>query len=415
MPRTDGQTLSGRGPRRWIVTQMVDDPDPERANVQALEDFRGGATGLALRFAAAASPGAAGLPATDEALRVALDGVDLRAIQLRVEPHPRTLVAARWVTELVGRQGIAPELTDIAWGLEPMALSSEASGVDSVGMVDTFRGLMNAGFTGPLADMDGRAIHEAGGSEAQELAAALAGAAWWLRALDGAGVDAVTALPYFGVSLAVDQDQFLSIAKLRAMRILWARLLEICGAPPSPQRIHAETSRRMMTRSDPHTNLLRTTIAAFAAGVGGADSITVLPFDTALRPSERSARALARNIQHLLLDESQLHRVADPSAGSGLAESLTEKLAETAWAEFQAVEGEGGILESLRTGAFPARIAHSRKELQAKLVSGAAPLVGATIYRDAGQPLGTGAQEPALDGPAGLAPVNLETLAQAAA
>ena len=122
----------------------------------------------------------------------------------------------------------------------------------------------------------------------------------------------------------------------------------------------------MMTRADPHTNLLRTTIAAFSAGIGGADSVLVHPFTEALGVADGHARALARNIQHLLLEESNLHRVADPAAGSGAVEALTDALAERAWSEFQAIEREGGLVESLRSGSFSGRISEARQALAAR-------------------------------------------------
>jgi methylmalonyl-CoA mutase len=137
----------------------------------------------------------------------------------------------------------------------------------------------------------------------------------------------------------------------------------------------------MMTRAEPHTNILRTTIAAFAAAVGGADTIAVVPHDAALGPSAREARALARNVHHLFIEETQLHRVLDSAAGSGAVEALTDALAERAWHEFRTIEREGGIVESLRSGHFPKRIADARAALAAQVLSGAAPLVGATIHR----------------------------------
>jgi methylmalonyl-CoA mutase len=170
----------------------------------------------------------------------------------------------------------------------------------------------------------------------------------------------------------------------------------------------------MLTRADPHTNLLRSTIAAFAAGTGGADSVTVLPHTVALGPADAEARALARNIQHLLIDEANVHRVADPAAGSGAVEALTEELAERAWAEFQAIEHEGGIVASLLAGAFQSRIANARAALVGEVRSGAAPLIGATVYRepqagsaDAPHPAETLAVR-------GLAPIRLEALPGAA-
>lgn len=416
--RSDVPPLHGRGARSWTIDQIVDDPDPEQANLQALADVAGGAAGLALRFAGAASAVGLGLPVTEEALRTTLDGVDLAAVGVRIDAHPRVLESADWLQQLVARQGVAPELADISWGLDPAALATAGGRSETAPetLARLFSELHVAGFRGALAEIDTRAFHEAGGSEALELAAFLAGATCWLRALSDAGIAAEIALSCFGATFAVDRDQFLSIAKLRAARLLWRRLAELCGAPAARLRIHAETSRRMMTRADPHSNLLRTTIAAFAAGVGAADSLTILPFTAALGLADRSARALARNIQHLLMQEAHLHRAADPAAGSGLVEALTEQLAEKAWAGFQAIEREGGILGSLRKGALQKRIATAREGLRAELAGGAAPLVGATVFRQADALAAdcggaAGVPEPVH----GLAPVRLEALAQVAA
>jgi methylmalonyl-CoA mutase len=169
----------------------------------------------------------------------------------------------------------------------------------------------------------------------------------------------------------------------------------------------------MLTRADPHANILRATIAAFAAAVGGADSIAVLPFTAALGPADQSARAIARDMQHLLMEEAHLHRVADPAAGSGALEQLTDDLAAAAWAEFQAIEQEGGLTESMRLGAYPSRIASMRTALADEMASGKTPLVGATIYPDPS----AGLPEAAQSGPSGpgLAPIRLGELARPAA
>jgi methylmalonyl-CoA mutase len=266
-------------------------------------------------------------------------------------------------------------------------------------------------FRGPFAVLDGRIYHEAGATEAQELAGILAAAAWWLRALHEAGAPANDIVPFLGASVAVDCGQFLCIAKLRALRLAWARLQELCGTPQDALAIHAETSRRMLTRADAATNLLRTTLAAFAGGVGGADTLTVLPHTAALGLPDANARALARNIQHLLMEEAHLYRVGDPGAGSGAIEALTAALAERAWSEFQAIEREGGIVASLGAGAFQARIAEARSALQKEVTDGEVPLVGATIYPAPGESgvADAGRREDLL-ADLGLAPIRLEQL-----
>src|SRR5213078_1066267 len=157
----------------------------------------------------------------------------------------------------------------------------------------------------------------------------------YLRALeaDGIALDDARAMIFFRV--AVDADQFLSIAKLRALRLLWARVEEACGLTPTPAFVSATTAWRMMTKRDPWVNLLRTTVAAFSAGVGGADAISVLPFTAALGLPDGFARRLARNTQLVLIEEANLAKVADPAAGSGSLEDLTGKLCRSAWSLFR--------------------------------------------------------------------------------
>ena len=181
----------------------------------------------------------------------------------------------------------------------------------------------------------------------------LAVAVAYLRALEAGGIalDAARRMIYF--RLAADADQFLTIAKFRALRKLWARVEQACGLAPAPAFVSAETAWRMMTRRDPYVNMLRTTIAAFSAGLGGADAITVLPFTAALGLPDRFARRIARNTQLMLLEESNLAKVADPAAGSGGIEDLTEQLCRAAWALFQEIEKAGGAAAALEAGPDP--------------------------------------------------------------
>jgi methylmalonyl-CoA mutase len=202
-----------------------------------------------------------------------------------------------------------------------------------------------------------------------------------LRRHDASGQTMETAIAATEIALSVDQEQFLSIAKCRAMRRLHARLQEACGMEVlQPARLHAETSYRMLTVLDPETNILRNTIAVFAAGVGGADSISVLPHTLALGLPDRFARRVARNTQTVLVDECHLAFVQDPAAGSGAIEQLTDALCDRAWQEFRQIEREGGLKASLSTGAVQARIAKAYSALLDEVRSGKRPLVGTTIY-----------------------------------
>ncbi|WP_083752240.1 methylmalonyl-CoA mutase family protein [Saccharothrix sp. ALI-22-I] len=193
--------------------------------------------------------------------------------------------------------------------------------------------------------VDGLPFHEAGGSDAQELGASLAAGVAYLRHLTETGLSVAEAVRLLEFRYAASADQFLTIAKFRAARRLWARVTEVAGAP-SPQLQHAVTSPAMMTRRDPWVNMLRTTLACFGAGLGGADAVTVLPFDAAIGLSDDFSRRIARNTQSLLLEESKLAGVIDPAGGSWYVERLTDDLAHAAWAWFREIEAAGGLTKA---------------------------------------------------------------------
>jgi methylmalonyl-CoA mutase len=175
-------------------------------------------------------------------------------------------------------------------------------------------------------------------------------------------------------------SQHITIAKLRAVRLIHARFVEAFGLPPLKANVHAETSWRMMTRQGVHTNILRTTSAAFAAGISGADSITVLPFTVAVGLPDAFARRVARNSQIILIEEAGLARVGDPTAGSGAIESLTNALAETAWEKFRTIEASGGLLGALRSGTFQTDIAQMRTARAAKIALRSRKITGVSEY-----------------------------------
>jgi methylmalonyl-CoA mutase len=200
--------------------------------------------------------------------------------------------------------------------------------------------------------VDGPAFHNLGANATWELAGSIAAAVSYLRKLTESGLPAAEALAQISFRLAADDDQFLTIAKVRALRRLWARVAEVIGAPDGGAAVvHAETSLPMMTQRDPWVNMLRTTLAAFGAGVGGADTVLVFPFDVAIEGgfpgmATSFARRMARNIQLLLLEESHVGRILDPAGGSWFVEDLTNQLAHQAWQTFQAIEKHGGFVEA---------------------------------------------------------------------
>ncbi len=293
----------------WTVMQRVDHPDGAKANAQALEDLENGAGGLCIVN-------------NDADVAQFLQGVALHAIHTRLEGGDGL---ARAFAAYVEKQPIDPARLRVSVGASDAGLANEFAA---------------RGFNGPFFDADGRVFHEQGASEAQELACVLARIAGALRKFDHLSPESVV-----GATLAANQDMFLTLAKFRAIRLLWARVLEASGIAHQPLRLHGETSRRMMARLDPHTNILRATAAVFGAGLGGTDTFTVLPFSIAQGLPNAFARRMARNTQLILLEESQLWRVADPASGSGYVESLTHDLCERAWTVFQGIEKTGKLPE----------------------------------------------------------------------
>jgi methylmalonyl-CoA mutase len=369
--------------------QRVDHPDPAIANAEALHDLENGATGLSLVFAGSAGAHGYGLDPSPETIARVLDGIYLDAgIALDLQLSQGAREALGHLAALLQQRGIAPETTAIRFGLNPIGgiaatgcspqpwseLSARFSGIVS--------DLAARGFTSTIAAADGRIVHAAGGSEAQELAFVLASAVAYLRALEAGGIalDAARRMIYF--RLAADADQFLTIAKFRSLRKLWARVEQACGLAPAPAHIAAETAWRMMTRRDPYVNMLRATIAVAAAGFGGADAITVLPFTAALGLPDRLARRIARNTQLILLEESHLAKVADPAAGSGGIEDLTQKLCTAAWALFQEIERAGGAVAALEQGVILNKVAATRAERLKNVARRKDALTGTSEFPD---------------------------------
>jgi methylmalonyl-CoA mutase len=384
----EASRIPGRAPGMpWAVTQRIDLPDPQAANKQILEDLNNGAGALQLVFQGAAGDYGYCLPANGSAISAALDNVCLDAgIALDLDISIQSKDAAGLIATLVKSRGLAPKDMTIRFGFGPlsiMALTGETPlpwPLIAPLAAKLVTGLVDQGFAGPFAVADARVIHAAGGSEAQELAFALASAVAYLRALEGGGIELGDARRFVYFRLAADQDQFLTIAKFRALRKLWARIEEACGIQPRPAFVAAESAWRMMTKRDPHGNIVRSTIAALGAAVGGADAVTVLPFNAALGLPDAFARRIARNTQTILIEEANIHRVADPAAGSGAIEALTDALCQVAWSLFQEIEREGGAANAIESGSLQKAVGKVRAERQANIARRKDSLVGTSDF-----------------------------------
>jgi methylmalonyl-CoA mutase len=286
-------------------------------------------------------------------LEKVLDGVYLSMAPVILDAGADYAAACDALLELVAEVEPDQRATlSIELGADPLTASlSERPAPAMREVVDVAKQLAGSHGVRTIT-IDGPAFHNLGANATWELAGSIAAAVAYLRLLTESGLPVAQALTQISFRLAADDDQFMTIAKVRALRQLWARVAEVVGEPESGAAVvHAETSLPMMTQRDPWVNMLRTTLAAFGAGVGGADTVLVYPFDVAIPGgfpgmATSFARRMARNIQLLLLEESHVGRILDPAGGSWFVEDLTEQLAQQAWQHFQAIEKHGGFVDA---------------------------------------------------------------------
>lgn len=368
----------------WEIRQFYSGSDGKAVNAAVLDDLNGGASGIALHVATPYKS----RPALDrDGLAQALDGVmlDICPVSLICGEHGPE--AAEYLNAVWTKRGIGEAQRLGHYGADPLGTMAMAGGLSQPldkALSDAAKLAVSAqpmpGVTAMQAD--GHAYHCAGASEAQELAAMLATFVAYLRASEAAGLAPDRAIPKISVALAADADQFLTIAKLRAARRLVWRVADAAGAGDAAGRVHysAVTAWRMMSKRDPWTNILRTTVAAAGAALGGADAIVVLPFTFALGQPDRFARRVARNIQIVLQEECNIGRVIDPAGGSWYVEKLTDDLARKAWALFQEIEAKGGMANALKAGFVQDQIAATAEARNKAIATGKLELTGVSAF-----------------------------------
>lgn len=366
----DDTLTSGRPTRQgaWEIAAHFADPDAKVTAADVRTDLDNGVTALWLQL------GAGGLAVED--LGTVLDGVLLDVAPVTLEASDPVAAAQAFAALAAG--------TTLARGT---TLGADPIGERLLGTAELDAGHV-VGETARLASelgcgalvADGTAAHDLGASDVQELGWSLAVAAAYLRALVAAGYDVTAAARLISFRYAATDEQFPTIAKLRAARRLWDRMLELSGvaAGDRQQYQHVVTSRPMMSKYDPWVNMLRTCVASFAAGVAGADSVTVLSFDAHLGLPDAFSRRIARNTSSLLVHESHLAKVADPAGGAYAVERLTDDLARAGWAELAAIEEAGGALAA--TAAFRERIAAVVAEREAQIAKRKRPLTGLSEF-----------------------------------
>ncbi|MFI6865920.1 methylmalonyl-CoA mutase family protein [Nocardia sp. NPDC050406] len=371
--------------RGWFVNQRFGGSQGAAVNQEILAALENGVSAVSVGV------GEGGVPVAE--LPAALSGLLFELAPLTLEAGPAVAEAAAQVYsvlddyQVADRAGIRVQL-----GATPLtSLFAGGSAIDLDGAVALAKEAAARPETVRALLVCGVAFHNAGASDAQELGAAVAAGLEYLRALTEAGVDIADALGQLEFRFAATDDQFETIAKFRAARRLWARVAQVCGAPEfgnAPQQ--ALTSPAMMTQRDPWVNMLRTTLAAFGAGVGGADIVTVLPFDDALPAGELGvsqafSQRMARNTQLLLLEESHLGFVQDPSAGSWYVESLTDQLAAKAWEFMQQLESAGGYLAALQSGVLAEAIAATKAQRDSDVAHRKTAITGVNEFPNLGE------------------------------
>ncbi|MEE6264671.1 methylmalonyl-CoA mutase family protein [Streptomyces diastatochromogenes] len=365
----------------WDVRQRQVGTDPQRVNEALLADLENGGTSVWLTV------GDGGVPVSG--LADALRGVYLDLAPVVLDAGAQFPAAAAELLRLYREAGVAPSETAGVLGADPLGLLARTGDdralADGLAATAELAGQVARSAPGlRTVSVDALPYHEAGGSAAEELGASLATGVAYLRELaaDGRGLSLDDACRQLEFRYAATADQFLTIAKLRAARLLWSRVAEVCGVSPTAagQRQHAVTSAVMMSRRDPWVNMLRTTVAGLSAGLGGADAVTVLPFDAALGLPDAFARRIARNTQSVLLEESHLAKVIDPAGGSWYVERLTAELARAGWAFFQEIERAGGQAAALRSGMVGERLAETWRRRSADLAHRREPITGVSEF-----------------------------------
>ncbi len=387
-PFTRGARAAGMG-QDWDIRARHAHPDPDEANAAILRDLHQGVTSIELVVDAEERPTGRGVHVPHlDALDRALKDVHLDIAPISLDTSHVGTASAALMLALWDRRGHAADAVSGYLNIDPIGRFAR-NGKLPAPLERMVR--WAAAFSGHVAQnrpkirtlsVDTRGYHLAGAGEAQELAVALATGVAYLRACEAEGLSMDEACRQIAFTFTTDADFFVSIAKLRAARMLWDTVTAACGASEAarPMALHGQTAERMMTAYDPHVNMLRTTVAGFAAAVGGAQSVTVLPFTHALGLPDGFARRMARNTQVILMEESGLARVADPAGGSWSLERLTDGLAEKAWGLFQEIERAGGIGADLLSGGIQRRIAEVREARERNIATRKDPLTGVSEF-----------------------------------
>lgn len=379
----------------WDIRQLHAHPDPKAVNTAILEDLENGVTSVLLRLDHAARFGNG--PDGDDAglggmmiynlddLNCALEGVYTNLAPIALDGGAAAIPFAALLAARIDQDDSGKDAAP-AFNLDPIgtlaregycptniedALEQAASFAQNISAKMPHATAINVNSTG---------WYNAGATDSMELAIALATGLAYFRALVKGGMDGARAAASITFTTAIGSDFFAGIAKLRALRLMWRRILQASDVKDGAVSITAMSAEQIITKVDPWVNMLRTTVTSFAAGLGGADSVVCLPYDHAIGLPDSFSRRIARNTQLILQEESNVHRVIDPAGGSWFIENLTRDLALNAWQKFQDIEGNGGIVSAVENGSLACEIADLWQKRETRLATRREPLTGVSEF-----------------------------------
>ncbi len=379
-PFVRGRAAAGYRARPWLIAADIDISDPRDFNLALRAALAGGQTAITIHDSLRLNE-----PAD---IRLALADIDLEHFPLFIQSEARAPDIYALLCKALDNETLA-RLTGCI-GYDPLNNLARTGAIGD----DAFEGLAahvkSVSRHSPKIDSVsvGTAVyHDAGANAAQELALAIATGVAYLRELAAREFAIETVAPKLQFFLNIGENFFLEIAKFRAVRLLWAQVMQAFNRPNLARHtvVYARAGARNKSVLGAHVNLLRLTTEALSAAIGGVDSIQLPPFDEARGNSGDASRRLSRNLQLILQEELRLVELIDPAGGAWHVEKLTDQLARAAWTRFQALEAAGGPLASLRAGTIQAEIAAVASQRQRDMASGEAVLVGVNRYVDAAQ------------------------------
>ncbi|HKP61313.1 MAG TPA: methylmalonyl-CoA mutase family protein [Polyangiales bacterium] len=380
-----GAALVGRYGSRWDLRAELWVWDSGRSQKEVAEELARGASSLWLRFEQPQPPAAE--------LAALLADVDLTRVPVVLDAGSEAPALAACYLSVAAQRDVPAALLQGGFGYDPLGLLARDGrapyGLDVARALAVELARLVERRAPQLRSLvvDTTPYHDAGASGGLELAIALGTALTYLRWLIEAGFSPAQASAQLEFRVGVAGDLFAELAKLRALRVGYAKLIAALGGDDVSQhtRLHAVTARRTKTLRDPWVNMLRTTTEAFSAMAGGADSLTTRGFDEALGASDEFARRIARNVQVILNEEAHVTHVADPAGGSYYVEASTDALARDAWQRFQKIEAAGGVPAALQAGNLQREIAELAAKREQAIAKRAQPILGVSEFANLGE------------------------------